>query len=393
MDRATAAALGLAVAVTAAMAPCAGAAEWTVAPTVNMSVDDDTNRLLTSPAIPSGGLWMSVDTRFERDTERLQLALRPKLDFERYTNARIGHTDDEGIDATATWLGSERSSLTLHSLLQDASTLYAELAETGVIDIGQRRRDADFDGTWAHQQSERWTLQLTGASSSSDYHGSGASALANYGQNSGGATESYAYTERLAFSLSASAGDARTGGLEQSTRFESLEAGFQWQPTERSGISGAGGASRQKSLGLISTSFVGQLSASYRTELASFALSALRQVQPTGFGIFTQVDQVSLTGTRQVAPRLSLDSSLTVYRDTSAFHSPLFSFTFADRTYSEAAVGLSWQRSLSWRLGAQVLYDRADSPRSYFSPDGLHAEGWRASLSATWAPNGASLSR
>lgn len=336
---------------------------------------------------------MSVDTRLERDTERLQLALRPQFHFERYTDARIGHTDDEGIDATAIWLETERSSLSLHSLLQDASTLYSELEETGVIHVGQRRRDEDFDGSWAYQQTERWTLQLTGAYASSKYHGSDSSALSDYGQKSGGATESYAFTERLGFSLSAAAGDARTGGLEESTRFESLQAGFQWQPTERSSISGTGGESRQKTLGLTSTSFIGQLSASYRTELASFALSALRQVQPTGLGVFTQVEQASLSGTRQIAPRLSLGSNVTIYRDTSAFHSPLFSFTFADRTYSEGDVQLSWQKNPFWTLSMQVLYDRADSPRSFLLPLGLHADGWRASLSATWAPHGASLSR
>lgn len=393
MDRATAGALGLTVIVAVAASQGAPAAEWSVAPTVSMTIDNDTNPVLTSPAISSGGLSMSVDTRLERDTERLQLGLRPKFDLERYTDARISHTDDESLDATATWFETERSSFTLHSLLQDASTLYAELTQTGVIHIGQRRRDEEADGSWAYQQTERWTLQLSGSYSSSKYHGTASSSLADYGQTLGAVTESYAYTEQLMFSLSGSAGDARTAGSEQSTRFESLNLGFRWQPTERTIISGSGGDSRQKTNGLVGTSIVGQLSASCRTELGSVALTASRQAQPTGFGIFTLVEQASLTGTRQIAPQLSLSSNLSVDRDTSAFHSPFVSFTFAERTYSEGFVQLSWQESPPWTLGLQILYDRSDSPRSFFVPLGLHARGWRVSLSAVWAPHGASLSR
>lgn len=394
MDRATAAgALGLMIIGAAAVSQGARAAEWNVAPSVSMSIDNDTNPVLSSPAIPSGGLWMSVDTRFERATERLQLALRPKFDLERYTDARISHTDDEGLDGTMTWLESERSSFSLHSLLQDASTLNAELTQTGVIHLGQRRRDEQADGTWAYEQTERWTLQLAGSYSSSKYHGTSGGSLSDYGQTLGAVTESYAYTEQLIFSLSASAGDARTAGFEQSTRFESLNLGFQWQPTERMTLSGAAGDSGQKTSGTVATSIVGQLSASYRTELGGFTLTAQRQVQPTGFGIFTLVEQASLTGTRQIAPELSLSCNLSINRDTNAFRSPFISYTFADRTYSSADLQLSWQESLPWTFGLGVLYDRSDSPRSYFVPLGLHAKGWRVSLSATWAPHGASLSR
>lgn len=336
---------------------------------------------------------MSVDMRLVRDTERWKLALRPFGQLERYTDARLNHTDDEGIDATATWLETERSSVSLHALLEDASTLYSELTGTGIIHVGQRRRDENVDGTWAFQQSERWTLQLGGTYDSSHYHGAGATALSDYRQAFGTAAESLAYSERLTFSLSASAGDAHTTGAEQSTRFESLGVGFQWHPTERTSIQGSGGASRQSTGTLSSTTVIGQLSLAYSTELSQFALSAQRQMQPSGFGVFTQTDQATLDWARDLAPRLSLGSELEVYRATSAFRSPLISFTFADRTYSEGHLRLSWQQTPAWTLALQLLYDRADSPRSFLIPLGLHAHGWQVSLRSVWAPLGASLSR
>lgn len=394
MGRATAGALGLAAAAMAAVAPLAArAADWTVAPTLSVSIDNDTNRVLTSPAIPSRGLSMSLDTHFVRDTERLKLVLRPYGQLERYSDARLNHTDDEGIDATATWFATERSSFSLHTLVQDASTLYSDLTSTGIIHLGQRRRDEDVDGSWAFRQTERWTVQLGGNYSSSNYHGAQTTTLSNFRQALGTASESFAYTERLSFSLNGSAGDAHTTGAEQSTRFESLGLGFQWRPTERASVQGNGGASRQTTGTLTSTSIVGALSASYSTQLSSFALSAQRQVQPSGFGIFAQVDQATFTASRNLSERLALGSELEIYRDTSAFHSPFISFTFADRTYSEAHLRLSWQQTPAWALALQLLYDRADSPRSYLIPPGLHARGWQVSLQSTWAPLGASLTR
>lgn len=336
---------------------------------------------------------MSLDTRFERDTERLKLALRPTGQLERYTDARLSHTDEEGIDATATWLETERSTFALHSLLEDASTLYSDLTTTGIIHLGQRRRDEDLDGTWSFQQTERWTLQLGGTYTSSNYHGAGATLLSNYRQALGTAAETFAYTEELNFSLNASAGDAHTSGAEQSTRFRSLGVGFQWQPTERASIQGSAGVSRETTGTLVSTTNVGALSASYSTELSTFTLSAQRQLQPTGFGIFTQVDQASLMATRQLAPRLSLASEAEIYRDTSAFQSPFISFDYADRKYSEAHLQLSWRQTEAWTLALLLRYQRADSPRSFVIPLGLQARSWMVSLQSTWAPRGANLSR
>lgn len=336
---------------------------------------------------------MSLDTHFEHDTERLQLMLRPYGQAERYTDDRLDPTDEEGVEGAATWLATERSSFKLHSLVQDASTIYSELLGTGIIHIGQRRRDEEGDGTWSFQETERWTLQLAGTYSGSDYHGAGTSALTDYRQAFGSATEIFAYTEQLSFSLAGSAGDAKTTGAEQATRFDSLNAGFQWQPTERTSIQGSGGVSRQTTGSLSSTTVIGQLSASYSTQLSRFTLNAQRLMEPSGFGIFTQVDQGSATATRALNERLSLNSEAQVYRQSSAFRSPFISFDYADRTYYETHLRLSWQQTPTWTLALQVEYDRADNPVSFLLPNGLQAHAWLASLQSVWAPIGASRSR
>lgn len=336
---------------------------------------------------------MSLDTHFECDTERLKLSLRPYGQAARYTDNRLDPTSEAGIEASATWLQVERSSFTLHTMVQDASTLYSELNSTGIIHIGQRRRDEDVDGTWAYQQTERWTLQLGGTYDSSDYHGAGTSALSNYRQAFGTATESFAFNEQLVLTLNGSAGDAHTAGAEQSTQFKSLGSGFQWQPTERASVQGSVGISRQTTANLASNTIIGALSVSYATELSTFALSATREMQPSGFGIFTQVNQATLTASHSLSERLSLGAEAEVYRDSSAFQSPFISFTYADRTYWESHLRLNWQQTPTWTLALQLQYDRADSPVSYLIPAGLHAHAWLASLQSVWAPLGSSASR
>jgi hypothetical protein len=392
MGRATAGAVGFAVAMAAA-SPTVCAADWIVAPTLSLGIDNDTNRQLSSPAIPSRGLSMSLDTHFEHDTERLKLTLRPYGQFERYTDDRLDPTSEEGVEGTGTWLETERSSFTLHTRVQDASTLYSDITTTGLIHVGQRRRDEDFDGSWSFRQTERWTLQLGGSYNGSDYHGAGNTGLSNFRQSLGTASENLAYTEQVTLSLSASAGDAHTSGAEQSTRIDSLGTGFQWQPTERAVVQGSVGVSRQSTAGLSSNTTIGDLSVSYSTELSSFSLTAQRLLQPSGFGIFTQQDQASLTIGHNLSERLSLAAEAEVYRTISAFSSPFISYVFSNRTYSESHLRLNWQQTETWTLGLQLLYDRADTPASLFYFTGLHAQGWNVSLQSVWAPQGASISR
>lgn len=336
---------------------------------------------------------MSLDAHFEHDTERLQLKLRPYGEAERYTDHRLDPTSEEGIEATGTWLATERSSLTLHTMAQDASTVYSDLSTTGLIHVGQRRRDEDFDGTWAFQQTERWTLQLESSYNGTDYYGAGTSALSNYRQSLGTATESFAYTEQVILSLNASAGNAHTTGAEQSTRIDSLGTGFQWRPTERASVQGSVGISRQTTAGLTTNTTVGELSVTYSNELGNVALTAQRMLQPSGFGIFSQVDQATLTAARNLTERLTLDAEAQVYRTTSAFTSPFISFTYADRTYAESHLRLNWQQTPTVTLALQLQYQRADDPVSYLYPTGLQAHGWAVSLQSVWAPLGANVSR
>ena len=336
---------------------------------------------------------MSLDTHFERDTERLKLTVRPFGQAERYTDHRLDPTSQYGIEATGTWMATERSSFTLHTLDQDADTVYSDVLTTGLIHVGQRNRSEDFDGTWSFRQTERWTLQLQPSYNGTVYSGPGSNLLSNYRQSLGTLIESYSLNEQILLSLNASGGDAHTTGAEQSTRIDSVGTGFQWQPTERVAVQGSVGLSRQKTGGLASNTTIGELSVTYNTELTSFSLMAQRMLQPSGFGIFTQVDQGTLNVSHSLSERLSLATEAQVYRTASAFSSPFISFTFAERTYAESHLRLNWQQTPTLTLALQLQYQHASDPQSFFYPFGFEAHGWAVSVQSVWAPLGATISR
>ena len=262
-------------------------------------------------------------------------------------------------------------------MVQDASTLYSELNSTGVIHIGQRRRDEDVDGTWAFQQTERWTLQLGGTYSSSDYHGAGTSALSNFRQACGTASESFATPS----SSSSRSTDLRVTRTRPAPSNRPLR-----EPGRRIPVASDGARQRSRQRrrqpadhrDSPSNTIIGALSASYSTELSKFALTAQRQMQPSGFGIFTQVDQATLTATRDLSERCHSPRKPR-YTGTPARSVAFISFTYAERTYAESHLRLNWQQTPTWTLAQQLQYDRADNPgASSFPPDCRLTAGWSA---------------
>jgi len=77
------------VLATAACLMTARAAEWSMAPTLDVSVDHDSNRTLLTEAIPSEGLSMSADALLQRATEDFSLSLHPQVLLQRFTDRTI----------------------------------------------------------------------------------------------------------------------------------------------------------------------------------------------------------------------------------------------------------------------------------------------------------------
>ncbi len=360
----------------------AHAAEWSIAPSFAVAVDEDTNRTLATDAIASQGLSMSADMRLRRATERFDLWLLPQLHIQRFSDRRFDRSDDAGLTSEGTWL-TERSTFDVSSLIRDQSTLTSELFSTGIFDLNTRRRDERLNASWAFAYAEHRVFSLTSGFQSSNYHGNSTTSLQDSKYSTFGASERFIVSERLSFSLDASAGKYVTPDAAFATRSDSLSVGFMRRLSERTRVTGEFGVNRRTDRFSSTNGFVGQLSIARSTETGGFSLSAGRNVAPSGFGIFTQTDQAQLAVSRGLAPRWNLNASLSVYRTSSAFQS----FNLADRTYSQLNVALTWQANEYWSIGTTAGADRA------VSNTGLPASGWHLGLQSVWRPMPNSLSR
>lgn len=386
MESVSSAAVGLAV-VVAACVPTAQGAEWSMAPTLAVAVDYDSNRTLATEAIPSEGLSMSLDMRLQRATERLNLSLRPQVHIQRFSDRRFDRSDDGGIEAVANWSG-ERSSFAARGVLRDQSSLTAEIASTGVINLDTRRRDESATVSWTLEQSELRKLVLSADYSSANYHGSATTPLQNNRYDTFAAGEQFLTSERLMFSLNGSLGESHTGGIDAKTRWTSAGVGLNWQLTERNRLTADFGLNRRTESSATTQGFVGDIALSRSTSLGSYTFSAQRSVAPSGFGLFTQSDEVLISAVRTLGPRLSANSSAGLYRTQSIFHS----FSFADRTYVQIGMGLSWQATEQWSLGARAFGSRANSKGFLGVPLGT-SDGWQVRLESVWTPVPHSISR
>jgi hypothetical protein len=322
--------------------------------------------------------------RLQRATERFNLYLQPTLHLEHFSDRRFSRSDDQGISAEGVWLW-ERSNLDISTLLRDQSTLTSELLSTGIFDFNTRRRDEEVNASWSYGYTERRVFSLTAGYQNSRYHGDVSNTLLQDSQYSTvGASERFVVTPRLSFSVSASVGRYQSPDSVFSSRSDSLETGLVVQASERTRVSAQLGVNRRSDQLSSENGFVGELSIAHNSQTGGFNLSAGRSVAPSGFGVFTQTDQAQLDMSRALSERLTLSSTLTAFRTTSAFRF----FTLADRTYEQARLGLSWQADEQWSLGASAGLNRAESQLIPGTP-----HGWQVVLQSVWRPKPRSISR
>jgi hypothetical protein len=375
--------------------PVARAAEWSIAPTLTVSVDHDSNRYLEPDGPASDGTAMSLDLQFKYATERLSLALHPQASLEHFDSAAYPSTHDLALGGSANY-ATERSSFSLTGLLSDTTLGTTELVNTGIVEPGTRRHDESASGGWSFSETERLSLILQASYSHSIYttvlgfgpDGAAATALESYDGATVSASEQYQYSDRIAAFVSLSQGGFTQAGVTAQTNTTGLVAGFKSQLSERFTFNADAGASRTTFETLTSTGFLADVSVSRSTLTGSFSLGASRSVAPAGFGEVTTQDTLRASAQRTLTARLSGDLGVSVFRYTSVFNDPHYpSLTLVDRTYSQVTAGLTYQLSETWSVGLHGLATRLQGESV------PSADDWQVGLVASWSPRPLSLSR
>jgi hypothetical protein len=366
------------------------AAEWSVAPTLGFWIDHDSNRSLAPQAIPSEGTSMSLDMQLRYATERLTLSLDPQAILQRFSDSEFGNSNDVRLGGALNWL-TERSVVAVTSMLSDQTLLSTELATTGIIEPGIRRRDEDATASWTYAQTGTRSLILQASYADTIYRGAGLelTPLQSYRDTTLAASEQFQYSDRLAALVTLSDGNFQAQAEPGTARTVGITVGFKAQLSERTTLNADAGVDRNTLLGTVVQGFAGDLTLTRATDTGNYSLSASRNVAPIGLGEITQSDMLKVAVERDLGPRLSFTSSLGVTRYASVFRfqSLVIDLTYLDRTYTQLALGLVWRTSETWSLAARAFGNRAEAKTV------PNAQGWQVRLEAQWTPVPHSVSR
>jgi hypothetical protein len=363
------------------LAPCfspARAAEWSLTPSYNATVDFDTNRQQRTEPADSGAAFLSFDLKLQRAVENLVFTLEPFYEFRRFTDRVYGNGDNRSVTAAIAWTG-ERNSVNFNSSYLNQSTLTTEAFATGILasDTYQRNSTSALNWTWSQTERHQLITQLN--YSHVDYYGLFESLFPGYQYFSGSLGERYLLDERTSITLSGF-GDFLDSPLPGAS---SHEAGLQLelihQFSERMSLDASVGESRRVLAGSSSNGTTASVTATRAWDRDKLSLQYQRSLVPYGNGFL--VERQQYTG--------SLTHSFTEYVDATLGYTNVHNNETAvllrldHRSYSDIDVSMVWRprETLAVTL-------RGDAIRSQLvDTAGDEVREWRAALSLVWFPH------
>jgi hypothetical protein len=363
------------------LAPCcspASAAEWSITPSYNATIDFDTNRQQRLERADSGAGFLSFDLKVQRAVEDLVFTLEPNYEFRRFTDRIYGNGDNRSVTAAMTWTG-ERDTVNFNSSYLNQSTLTTEAFATGILASDTFQRNATSSLSWTWSQIERYQLITQFSYSHVDYYGLFKALFPGYQFSSGSLGERYLIDERTSLTLGGF-GDFLDSPIPGAS---SHEAGLQLelihQFSEQISLDASVGESRRMLQGSSSLGTTASVTATRSADRHKLSLQYQRSLVPYGNGFLVEKQQ--FTG--------SLSHSFTEYLDGS------LGYTYAHnneatvllrldhRSYSDFDISLAWRprETLAVTLRGDAirsqLVDRAND----------EVREWRAALSVLWQPH------
>jgi hypothetical protein len=362
------------------------AAEWSIVPTMSLTMDYASNRYLVPQPVAGEGGLLNLDAHLKRATETLVLEAQPSVSLQRYTHHSASDTDNAAINLSSTSF-HEYSIYTLGAAYSDLSTLTTELASTGVVQGNTHQQQASASGSWQHRQSEQRLLTMQLGYADVRYVGQQARLLPGYRLPNGSIAERFSLSPLTSVTLGATASQLQSSGPAGTSRDEELSVTLEHSFSDRIGALAAFGRSQRDFEGSHNGGYVGEVQLTRTDERNHWKLSYQRSVVATGFGGLVQRDAAILNLSRPLTARLSGDLSVLSSRDRNFF---FFGLLQVGRRYDSAEGGFSWISSETSTIGVHFSDDRAVVSSLVPVPV---ARGWRAAVSVTWTPRPRSVSR
>jgi hypothetical protein len=353
------------------------AAEWSITPAYGSSVDYDSNRRLTPAGKGSEATVLSVDLKFKRALEDLELTFEPQYILRRFTDASLGNGDDRTVNAAMTWKG-ERATGSVTASYLDQSTLVAELLETGFVSADTHRRLAQAGASWSWSQTERRTLVAQINYMYVSYYGRFASGLPGYRYPSASLGEQFGFSERGSVTVSVFGSRLQSDTEGNSSHEAGLQLEVLYLLSERTKIDATFGKSQRLLQGESSRGTDASFSLTRSLYLGSMSFSYKRNLVPYGFGFLAQQEQFTAAFTHPLTD--TLDYTFSAFRVQNNETTVLLRLD--RRNYNNLSAGLSWHPTQTWSVGAVIQGIRTQTVGLASQP--VHQ--WRSSVTLTWSP-------
>lgn len=368
---------------TAILAGCAfaissaAAAEWTVAPTARVAADYSENRrLLVGSGDSVTGTRSELSTQLTARTERSALTLTPRVVSTRYSGDDSLSSTDEFIDFTEQWQSEHVTWAGTANFARD-TTLTSELGLSGLIQSNRRHEGFTLGGGPTVQVTERLLLGGQLYRMHSHYADAQYTGLVDYDYSLASVNAAWTLSERTSLTAEGNVGELSAPDAHVKTRSESVKLGLRYAVSELWQAQLSAGPSRVRSNQGEDTGWLLSSSLHRLTERNDWSVGLSRELTPTGRGLLTRHDDLSLGWVHRMTEHTAAEVYLRAVNNQTL--SPGLAVQYDTVHYQQIETRFRWMLSPSWSLVAS-----ASAQHQSFSNSPGSAHGSQMLLSIVW---------
>ena len=366
------------------------AAEWWLAPALQLGADyNDNNSLTTFPHSSTHGSRISPSLNFGVQSYIWQVNGSAKFTRQNYSNAGSQGRDSRSYTLSSQY-ATQRTTWRLDGNQSYSSMVINQAGDpdVGLLQLEKQRKNSGYAPSWSWAVDERTRLQLGYQKNTTSYEDGPRYSLFDYDSSTvtAGISRQLSIQTQAFFNLSYSIFDVPANNFE--SRTTGVQGGLTHSFSETLRTSLSIGAQRTVSEGIVKNCLLeanfgfgpicllfgdvqisedkisSLLSARLEKQFQVTRLSAglIRSLNPSGSGTLVQTDALDLQVSRSFTPFVTGNLSLNFYDIRSSFGN----ITDTDRRLYEISPSLSWRWTEEWTVGAFFRYSnlkRDDDPR------------------------------
>jgi hypothetical protein len=361
----------------------ARAAEWSAAPHGRLGIEFVDNPVLTTrdnPLYHSGTTDFTSDLSADvaRHGDNYDFSISPRLLFIEYPEQSLLDQNNQYITLNSS-LRSERTTWSASAGGTRDTTLTSELGLTGLTNTNRRHENLQLTLGPTVQCTERLSFSAQASWLTHHYDNAEGTGLVDYHYGAGDLRGSYALTELTSLALDLSAGQVAAPDVDSRSNNYAVEVSLTRQLNEFWLATLSAGPSWVTTEIATQTGAVYDVALQRQGELLRLNAEASRTVTPTGRGVLTTRNQLTLTASRPFSERFTANLS-GLLSHTRDYTDAVNASPYAVHYYSVLA-SLQWRLAPAWNLSL----DLEDRRQAIASANAAAADGYRATFGVVWS--------